>query len=38
MKPRLLLLAIMADRIADSAESDLVCLLDPNTKDTKPGI
>ena len=37
MKPRFLLLAIMADRFADLAESDFACLLDPNTKDTKPG-
>ena len=36
MKPRLLLLAIMADRFADLAESDLACLLDQkNSENTK---
>ena len=36
MKPRLLLLAIMAHRFADLAESDLACLLDQrNSENTK---
>ena len=36
MKPRLLLLAIMADRFADLAESNLACLLDQkNSENTK---
>ena len=36
MKLRLLLVAIMADRFADLAESDLACLLDQkNSENTK---
>ena len=36
MKPRLLLLAIMADRFADLAESVLACYLDQkNSENTK---